>query len=171
MNYEQLDIEFQQSVVDVVVIVGVNDEVECLCVEVEQVKVDVLCECVDLENQCKCVVCDIEQVCKFVNEKLLGELLLVFDSLDVGLKVVGDDLYLLCEGLELIYKQLFKVVVDNGLVLFDLIGQLFNLEYYQVISQVLILGVVLGSVVIVFQKGYLFNECLLWLVLVVVVVD
>lgn len=148
-----------------------QQQVESLYNELVLLKVELLCECVDLDNQCKCVVCDVEQVCCFVNEKLLGELLLVFDSFDVGLVVVGIDFSLLCEGLELMYKQLFKVVVDNGLILLDLIGQLFNLDYYQVISQVDVFGVVFGSVVQVFQKGYQFNDCLLCLVFVVVVCD
>ncbi len=114
---------------------------------------------------------DIEQARKFANEKLLGELLPVFDSLDAGLKAAGDDPHPLREGLELTYKQLLKVAADNGLVLLDPTGQPFNPEHHQAISQVPAPGAAPGSVVTVFQKGYLLNERLLRPALVVVAAD
>ncbi len=58
---------------------GVNDEVERLRAEIEQVKADALRERADLENQRKRVARDIEQARKFANEKLLGDLLPVFE--------------------------------------------------------------------------------------------
>ena len=147
---------------------GVNDEVERLRAEVEQIKADALRERADLENQRKRVARDIEQARKFANEKLLGELLPVFDSLDAGLKAAGDDPHPLREGLELTYKQLLKVAADNGLVLLDPIGQPFNPEHHQAISQVEAEGVAPGHVVTVFQKGYLLNGRLLRPALVMV---
>ena len=148
-----------------------NDEVERLRAELEQVKADVLRERADLENQRKRVARDIEQARKFANEKLLGELLPVFDSLDAGLKAAGDDAHPLREGLELTYRQLLKVAGDNGLVLLDPTGQPFNPEHHQAISQVPTPGAAPGSVVTVFQKGYLLNERLLRPALVVVAAD
>ena len=136
MNHEHPDIESQQSAADAAAAAGVNDEVERLRAEVEQIKADALRERADLENQRKRVARDIEQARKFANEKLLGELLPVFDSLDAGLKAAGDDPHPLREGLELTYKQLLKVAADNGLVLLDPIGQPFNPEHHQAISQV-----------------------------------
>ena len=164
MNHEHPDIESQQSAADAAATAGVNDEVE-------QVKADALRERADLENQRKRVARDIEQARKFANEKLLGELLPVFDSLDAGLKAAGDDPHPLREGLELTYKQLLKVAADNGLVLLDPIGQPFNPEHHQAISQAPTPGAAPGSVVTVFQKGYLLNERLLRPALVVVAAD
>ncbi|CAH0064158.1 Protein GrpE [Stenotrophomonas geniculata] len=171
MNHEQPDIESQQSAADAAAAAGVNDEVERLRAEVEQIKADALRERADLENQRKRVARDIEQARKFANEKLLGELLPVFDSLDAGLKAAGDDPHPLREGLELTYKQLLKVAADNGLVLLDPTGQPFNPEHHQAISQVPAPGAAPGSVVTVFQKGYLLNERLLRPALVVVAAD
>ncbi len=171
MNHEQPDIESQQSAADAAAAAGVNDEVERLRAEVEQIKADALRERADLENQRKRVARDIEQARKFANEKLLGELLPVFDSLDAGLKAAGGDPHPLREGLELTYKQLLKVAADNGLVLLDPTGQPFNPEHHQAISQVPAPGAAPGSVVTVFQKGYLLNERLLRPALVVVAAD
>ncbi|MDG4869495.1 nucleotide exchange factor GrpE, partial [Guyparkeria sp. 1SP6A2] len=88
-----------------------------------------------------------------------------------GLKAAGDDPHPLREGLELTYKQLLKVAADNGLVLLDPTGQPFNPEHHQAISQVPTPGAAPGTVVTVFQKGYLLNERLLRPALVVVAAD
>lgn len=146
-------------------------ELETLRNELDQLRATTLLERADLENQRKRVARDIEQARKFANEKLLGELLPVFDSLDAGLKAAGDDPHPLREGLELTYKQLLKVAADNGLVLLDPIGQPFNPEHHQAISQVPAPDAAPGSVVTVFQKGYLLNERLLRPALVVVAAD
>ena len=114
---------------------------------------------------------DVEQARRFANEKLLGELLPVFDSLDAGLNAAGAEPSPLREGLELTYKQLLKVAADNGLTLLDPTGQTFNPEHHQAISQVDAPGAAPGSVVQVFQKGYLLNDRLLRPALVVVARD
>ena len=146
-----------------------EDQLEALRGELEQVKADALRERADLENQRKRMARDVEQARKFANEKLLGGLLPVFDSLDAGLTAAGSEPSPLREGLELTYKQLLKVAGDNGLTLLDPTGQPFNPEHHQAISQVdAPAGVAPGAVVTVFQKGYLLNERLLRPALVVV---
>ena len=59
-----------------------QDELEALRAEVEQLRAQSLLERADLENQRKRIARDIEQARKFANERLLGDLLPVFDSLD-----------------------------------------------------------------------------------------
>ncbi|MCD9086682.1 nucleotide exchange factor GrpE [Stenotrophomonas sp. SY1] len=146
-----------------------QEQIQALHAELEQVKAESLRERADLENQRKRVARDIEQARKFANEKLLGELLPVFDSLDAGLTAAGTDPSPLREGLELTYKQLLKVAADNGLTLLNPVGEAFNPEHHQAISQVEApAGVTPGAVVTVFQKGYLLNERLLRPALVVV---
>ena len=171
MNHENPDIESQQSAADAAAAAGVSDETERLRAEIEQIKADALRERADLDNQRKRVARDIEQARKFANEKLLGELLPVFDSLDAGLKAAGEQASPLRDGLDLTYKQLLKVAGDNGLTLLDPTGQPFNPEHHQAISQVPAEGMAPGSVVTVFQKGYLLNDRLLRPALVVVAAD
>ena len=145
-----------------------RDEIEALRGEIEQVRADSLRERADLENQRKRVARDIEQARRFANERLLGELLPVLDSLDAGLAAAGTEASPLREGLELTLRQLLKVAGDNGLSVVDPAGQPFNPDHHQAISQADPGDAPPGSVVQVFQKGYLLNERLLRPALVVV---
>lgn len=143
-------------------------ELETLRNEVDQLRAASLLERADLDNQRKRVARDIEQARKFANERLLGDLLPVFDSLDAGLAAAGNQPSPLRDGLELTFKQLLKVAGDNGLTLLDPTGEAFNPEHHQAISQADAPGAEPGSVVQVFQKGYLLNGRLLRPALVVV---
>ena len=144
------------------------DELEALRAELEQLKAQSLLERADLENQRKRIARDIEQARRFANERLLGDLLPVFDSLDAGLAAASADAGALKDGLELTYKQLLKVAADNGLSVLDPTGETFDPEHHQAISQAQAAGVAPGQVVTVFQKGYLLNGRLLRPALVVV---
>ena len=147
---------------------GEVDELEALRAEVEQLKAASLLERADLENQRKRIAREIETARKFANERLLADLLPVFDSLDAGLAAAGADAGALRDGLELTYRQLLKVAGDNGLSVVDPTGAAFNPEHHQAISQVDAGDAVPGSVVQVFQKGYLLNGRLLRPAMVVV---
>ena len=144
------------------------DEVERLRAELEQTRADVLRERADLENQRKRVSRDLEQLRKFANERLLSDLLPVFDSLDAGLAAAGKEPGPLHDGLELTFRQLLKVAADNGLSMIDPSGETFNPEFHQAVSHVEAPGAAPDSVVQVFQKGYLLNDRLLRPALVVV---
>ena len=145
-----------------------TDELEALRAEIEQLKAQSLVERADLENQRKRMAREIETARKFANERLLADLLPVFDSLDAGLAAAGADAGALRDGLELTYRQLLKVAGDNGLSVVDPTGAAFNPEHHQAISQVDAGDAAPGSVVQVFQKGYLLNGRLLRPAMVVV---
>src|SRR5690606_17863556 len=68
-----------------------ESQIQALQAELEQVKADALRERADLENQRRRVARDVDQARKFANEKLQGELLPVFDSLDAGLATAGPE--------------------------------------------------------------------------------
>jgi molecular chaperone GrpE len=145
-----------------------DDELEALRGELEQLKAQSLLERADLDNQRKRIAREIDNARRFANERLLGDLLPVFDSLDAGLVAAGADASPLRDGLELTYKQLLKVAGENGLSVLDPAGEPFNPEHHQAISQVQAPGVAADSVAQVFQKGYLLNGRLLRPALVVV---
>ena len=148
-----------------------TDELEALRAELEQLKAQSLVERADLENQRKRIAREIEAARKFANERLLADLLPVFDSLDAGLAAAGAEAGALRDGLELTYRQLLKVAGDNGLSVVDPTGAAFNPEHHQAISQVDAGDAAPGSVVQVFQKGYLLNGRLLRPAMVVVARD
>lgn len=145
-----------------------TDELEALRGELEQLKAQSLLERADLENQRRRIAREIESARKFANERLLGDLLPVLDSLDAGLAAAGAATGPLRDGLELTCKQLLKVAGDNGLSVVDPAGQPFDPDQHQAISEAEPGDAAPGHVVQVFQKGYLLNGRLLRPALVVV---
>ncbi|GAB6197537.1 nucleotide exchange factor GrpE [Lysobacter xanthus] len=136
--------------------------------ELAKLREDVLRERADLENQRRRVARDIDTARRFANERLLGDLLPVIDSLEAGLSQAPGDAGALREGMELTLRQLLKVAGDNGLVAVDPVGQPFNPEHHQAMSMVPSAGTPDNHVVQVYQKGWLLNERLLRPALVVV---
>src|SRR5688572_23478791 len=101
---------------------AVNDDFKNLAADLEaaqaelaKLREDSLRERAELDNQRRRLARDIEVARKFANERLLGDLLPVIDSLEAGLAVQGDTAQHLREGTELTLKQLLKVAADNGL--------------------------------------------------------
>ena len=151
------------------------NEVEALLGEVDQLRATVVAlkdetlrERAELDNQRKRLARDVDMARKFANERLLSELLPVLDSLDAGLATTGDDASALRAGLDLTMKQLLKVAGDNGLVVVNPVGEVFKPDLHQAISQADAAGAEPGTVLQVFQKGYLLNDRLLRPALVVV---
>ena len=115
----------------------------------------------EIENQRKRLQRDLEQARKFANERLLGELLPVCDSLERGLAVDNADVAALREGMDLTLKALLKVAEGNGLKPIDPLGQPFDPERHQAMTMVAAPGKAPNTVVAVMQKGYALNDRLL----------
>ncbi len=164
-----------------------DNEVEALLGEVDQLRATIvglkdetLRERAELDNQRKRLARDVDMARKFANERLLSELLPVLDSLDAGVSAAlaraasgqplpgTDESAALRDGLDLTLRQLLKVANDNGLTVVDPIGAPFDPDQHQAISQADAAGVAPGTVMQVFQKGYLLNGRLLRPALVVV---
>ncbi|HEX6834118.1 MAG TPA: nucleotide exchange factor GrpE [Rudaea sp.] len=115
----------------------------------------------EIENQRKRLARDLDQARKFANERLLGDLLPVCDSLERGLAADTADAKALREGMDLTLKALLKVAESNGLKAIEPVGQPFNPELHQAMSMVDAPGTAANTVVAVLQKGYVLNERLL----------
>ncbi len=144
--------------------------VEELEQQLGQVRDEQLRDRAELENQRRRLLRDAEQARKFANEKLLADLLPVFDSLEAGLAAEGEA-GKLREGMELTLRQLRRVAETNGLAVLDPAGEAFNPELHQAMSMVPAPGHAPGAVVQVYQKGYVLNERLLRPALVVVATE
>lgn len=144
------------------------DENEALRAELEQLKAQSLVERADLENQRKRMSRDLDNARKFANERLLGDLLPVLDSLGAGLmNAAADDP--LRAGLELTQRQLLRVAEINGLVTVEpAAGDAFDPNQHQAMSMIDAEGIAPGAVVQTFQKGYVLNQRLLRPAMVVV---
>ena len=144
------------------------DELERRRGELEQLQAERLLERADLENQRKRLARDVDAARKFANERLLGDLLPVFDSLEAGLATVGDNAQLRA-GLELTMKQLQDMAERHGLTpVAPAPGDAFNPDHHQAMSLVDAADVTPGAVAQLFQKGYVLNERLLRPALVMV---
>ena len=142
-----------------------EDDPEARIAELEAgllaIREEQLRERAELDNQRKRMTRDLEQARKFANERLLGDLLSVIDSLERGLDPSVTDLKRMREGTEITLRQLIKVADDHGLKAVDPTGEAFNPEHHQAMSLVDSPAHKADSVVQVMQKGYLLNGRLL----------
>jgi molecular chaperone GrpE len=136
-----------------------------------ELRESVLREHAELENQRRRLHRDLEQARRFANEKLLNELLPVYDSLERGLAIESGDAAAVREGLALTLKALLKVAESHGLVQVDPMGQPLDPERHHAVSMVEAPGQAAGTVVNVLQKGYVLNDRLLRPALVAVAKD
>lgn len=151
------------------------DELETLSRQLAEAETSVagmretlLRERADLENQRKRMQRDLEQSLRFANEKLLRELLPVYDGLESGLAVETADVASMREGLGLTLKALLKIAETTGLQQIDPVGQPLDPERHHAVSIIEAPGKPPGTVVGVMQKGYVLNGRLLRPALVMV---
>ncbi|OOG56418.1 nucleotide exchange factor GrpE [Rhodanobacter sp. C03] len=131
----------------------------------------VLREKAEIENQRRRLHRDVEQARRFANEKLLNELLPVYDGLESGLAVESADVASMREGISLTLKSLLKVAENNGMAQIDPLGQPLDPDRHHAVSLVDAPGKAAGTVVSVLQKGYVLNDRLLRPALVAVAKD
>lgn len=146
-----------------------QDELEQLRAELEQLRAQSLLERADLENQRKRLARDVDAARRFANERLLSELLPVFDSLEAGLaNAPAQDP--LRDGVELTLRQLRKVASDGGLeAVAPAPGDAFDPERHQAMTTAPATpGIAPGAIVQAFQRGYVLHGRLLRPALVVV---
>jgi len=114
---------------------------------------------------------DVEKAHKFALEKFAGDLLAVADSLERGLELSNPDdeaVKPMREGVELTFKLLLDTLARHQLVQLDSQGEPFNPEHHQAMAMEESTHAEPGSVLKVFQKGYLLNGRLLRPAMVVV---
>src|SRR5574337_1868934 len=107
----------------------------------------VLREKAEIENQRRRLHRDLEQARRFANEKLLSELLPVYDGLESGLAIEGGDVASIREGLNLTLKALLKVAENHGMAQIDPLGQPLDPERHHAVSMVEAPGQAPGTVV------------------------
>jgi molecular chaperone GrpE len=114
---------------------------------------------------------ELQNAHKYALEKFAKELLLVVDSLELGIQAAsGDspDLAKLREGSELTLKQFRAVLEKFNIQPVDPLGQRFNPELHQAMAMETSASAEPNTVVKVFQKGYVLNDRLLRPAMVVI---
>lgn len=108
---------------------------------------------------------------KYALERVLGELIVVADNLDLALKAVAGEsaeTRAHLEGLQLTHKQLWTTLERYGVSLIDPAGAPFNPTFHEAVSMVESAEVAPNHVLSVMQKGYKLHDRLLRPAMVVV---
>src|SRR5699024_5830172 len=148
-------------------IAALEQELEDARADAARQREDSLRERADLENQRRRMARELDNARRFANERLLGELLPVVDSLEAALQAEGGA-DAVREGVELTLKMLLKVAADHGLAEVDPVDGTFDPEHHQAMSTTSDAARPAGQVVQVYQKGWVLNGRLLRPALVVV---
>ncbi|MGQ7845064.1 nucleotide exchange factor GrpE [Granulosicoccus sp. 3-233] len=125
----------------------------------------------EMENQRKRAQNDVSKARKFALEGIVGDLLPVKDSLEMGLAAAqaeDADPEALIKGADLTLKMLAQVFEKNNIVEINPVDEKFDPEFHQAMSMQEIEGKPSNTVTSVMQKGYTLNERLVRPALVMV---
>jgi len=125
----------------------------------------------EMDNLRKRAERDVQNAHKFGIEKLVGELLPVMDSMEMGMAAADSSdeaTAKLVEGMALTIKMFADALQKVGITPVDPMGEVFNPEFHQAMSMVENPDAEPNTVMAVMQKGYILNERLVRPAMVVV---
>lgn len=125
----------------------------------------------ELDNFRKRSEREIDNARKFGSERVLGDLLAINDSLELGIKAAGNpdaSTQSIAEGMALTHGQLLKFFEKFGVAIVDPAGQPFNPDLHEAVSAVPSADVAPNHVIDVLQKGYRLHDRLLRPAMVIV---
>lgn len=130
----------------------------------------------ELENVRKRAEREVSNSARYGAEKILGELVLVCDSLDLGVKSAeqatqgegGDAAAKMLEGMKLTLQQLNQVMLKHGVVEISPKGEAFDPNLHEAMTLVPSADLPPNHVLDVMQKGYRLHDRLLRPAMVIV---
>ena len=145
-------------------------ETKQLLGKIEELKTEVLRARADVENIRKRAARDVEAAHKYGLERLVGELLPVKDSIDLGLSAAASasDVDSLTEGMGLTVKMFDDFLDKLGVSELDPVGQPFDPDFHQAMTVEESTEAAPGTILKVMQKGFLLNDRLVRPALVIV---
>ena len=121
----------------------------------------------ELDNSRKRFHKERQELRNFGVEPLVSELLPVADNLERAIAHAGED-STVAEGVRMVLKQFMQVLAAKGAVPFDAKGEKFDPALHEAMSQMPAADVEPGTVIEVFQKGWMLNQRLVRPAMVVV---
>ena len=117
----------------------------------------------ELDNYRKRMAREKSDAIKFANASLLSELLPVIDSFQMGLSAAinEDPDSIISKGMEMVQKQLEEFLTSQGAVLISSVGQEFDPNLHEAISQESSDEIPSGHVISEIRKGFTLNDRLL----------
>jgi len=145
-------------------------ELERLRGEVDRYRDDMLRARAEVDNIRKRAARDVEAAHKFGLEKLVEALLPVKDSFDLGYEAARNttDLKSLQDGMALTVQLFDEALAKVGVTPVEGIGARFNPDKHQAVTMEVDPAAEEGTVLRVFQKGYVLNDRLVRPAMVVV---
>lgn len=113
----------------------------------------------DFDNLRKRTLKEMNEFMKYANEKLILELVDVFESLERGIENAkkANDKDILIEGMELVYKQFKNVLEKNGLTPIKAVGEKFDHYKHEAMMQTTTDECDEGTILEEFARGYMLN--------------
>jgi molecular chaperone GrpE len=113
----------------------------------------------DFDNLRKRTLKEKDEFMKYANEKLILELVDVWESLERGIENAKktNDKDMLIEGMELVYKQFKNVLEKNGLTPIKALGEKFDHYKHEAMMQTITDEYDEGIILEEFARGYMLN--------------
>lgn len=145
-------------------------EIERLRGEADRSRDDMLRARAEVDNIRKRAARDVEAAHKFGLEKLVEALLPVKDSFDLGFEAAQNttDIKSLQDGMALTVQLFDEALAKVGVTQVEGVGARFNPDRHQAVTMEVSADAEEGTVLRVFQKGYVLNERLVRPAMVVV---
>lgn len=112
----------------------------------------------DFENYRRRTAREREDLVKFATEQLIVSLLPVVDNFERALASGRENPDKLLEGVEMIYRQLFDLLVAEGLVPIPAVGERFDPARHEAVSQIKSSEHVDNTILEEFRKGYYLKD-------------
>lgn len=137
-----------------------DGDVEKLSRELEDLNQKFLRVAADFENYKRRTISEKEDLVKYSNAKIIGEILPVLDNFQLALKNPGasEEAQNLFKGVEMIYHQLLQVLEHAGMTKIEAVGQPFDPNKHDAVMQVEDGTVEEDTVVEELRAGYMLKE-------------
>lgn len=114
----------------------------------------------DFENYKRRTALEKEDLLKYSNAKIIGEILPVLDNFQLALKTPGDskEVQNVVKGVDMIYRQLLQVLEQAGMTKIEAVGHAFDPNLHEAIMQVDDDSVPEDTVVEELRAGYMLKE-------------
>ena len=133
---------------------------EKMAEELEELNKRFLRVSADFENYKRRTVLEKEDLVKYSNSKMMGELLPVLDAFQLALKNPGEseEAKNVIKGVEMLYRQIMQVLEHAGMEAIEAVGKPFDPNLHEAIMQVEDDSVPEDTVVEDLRTGYVLND-------------
>lgn len=163
---EEVDTEAQEEVTaeveETAEAIGETEELDAekLATELADLNQRFLRVAADFENYKRRSLQEKDDLVKYSNSKIMGEILPVLDAFQLALKNPGEskETQNVIKGVEMLYRQLLQALEQAGMTKIEAVGQPFDPKLHEAIMQVEDDSVPEDTVVEELRAGYMLNE-------------